>query len=462
VISPTIYIDTIRSTTSSQAVCTREQYRLLIVHVRISIMTGGKQGGIFTGFGFGAIQAGLFTLEALREKAFEEVVICEISAELVSRLRENKGYFTVNIARSEGVEAIEAGPIEILNPCAEADREILIDKLSRSREAATAVPSVEAYSSSGPSSIHRLLASASRGEKKDPLVVYTAENNNQAAEILRDAVRSESGLPGEDLDRNISFVNTVIGKMSGIITDPGEIEARQLSRLVPGYETALLVEEFNRILVSAPPGLAQRGWRPSFSTFETRDDLLPFEEAKLYGHNGVHAMGAYLAAHLGIARMDELRTVPGAVDFLHEALVKEAGAALLARYGGIDELFTAAGYAGYAEELIGRMLNPHLGDLVARVARDPGRKLAWNDRLVGTLRLGLETGVSMPRFALAAAAALLFLEPALNTEPAAPQSILEPLWAADQPPAQEAAEICSLVQAGLDKLRRNPPEALFA
>ena len=30
-------------------------------------MTGGKQGGIFTGFGFGAIQAGLFTLEALRD-----------------------------------------------------------------------------------------------------------------------------------------------------------------------------------------------------------------------------------------------------------------------------------------------------------------------------------------------------------------------------------------------------------
>ena len=54
-------------------------------------MTGGKQGGIFTGFGFGAIQAGLFTLEALRENNFEQVVICEISTELVSRVRENKG-----------------------------------------------------------------------------------------------------------------------------------------------------------------------------------------------------------------------------------------------------------------------------------------------------------------------------------------------------------------------------------
>ena len=424
-------------------------------------MTGGKQGGIFTGFGFGAIQAGLFTLEALRENNFEQVVICEISTELVSRVRENKGYFTVNIAHRDGIESIEVGPIEILNPCCEADRDIIIEKLGRSREAATAVPSVDAYSSTGPASIHRLLANSLPVGKKDPLVVYTAENNNQAAEILRDLVRSESDLPGEDFDGSISFVNTVIGKMSGIIADPGEIEARQLSSLVPGYETALLVEEFNRILVSAPPTLARKSWRPSFSTFETRSDLLPFEEAKLYGHNGVHAMGAYLGAHLGITRMDELRAVPGAVDFLHKALVGEAGAALLARYGGIDELFTANGYAGYADELISRMLNPHLGDLVARVARDPGRKLAWNDRLVGTLRLGIETGITMPCFALAAAAALLFLEPALSTKPAAPQAILEPLWAADNPPAQEAAEICSLVETGLEKLRRNPPGNLF-
>ena len=424
-------------------------------------MTGGKQGGIFTGFGFGAIQAGLFTLEALRENNFEQVVICEISPELVSRVRENKGRFTVNIAHADGIESIEVGPIEILNPCCEADREILLEKLAHSREAATAVPSVEAYSSTGPASIHRLLANSIRTRKRAPLVVYTAENNNQAAEILRDAVRSESGLPEKDFDGSISFVNTVIGKMSGIITDPGEIEARQLSGLVPGYETAILVEEFNRILVSIPPTLAENDWRPSFSTFETRIDLLPFEEAKLYGHNGVHAMGAYLAAHLGLTRMDELREVPGAVDFLHEALVQEAGAALLARYGGIDELFTPGGYAGYADELIARMLNPHLGDLVARVARDPERKLSWNDRLVGTLRLGLETGIKMPCFARAAAAALLFLEPALSTNPAAPQAILEPLWAADNPPVEEAAEICSLIETSLDKLRRNPPGDLF-
>ena len=59
-------------------------------------MSSAKRGGIFTGFGFGAIQAGLFTLEALRENAFEQVVVCEISGALVERVRANNGLFSVN------------------------------------------------------------------------------------------------------------------------------------------------------------------------------------------------------------------------------------------------------------------------------------------------------------------------------------------------------------------------------
>ena len=424
-------------------------------------MSGAKRDGIFTGFGFGAIQAGLFTLEALRENAFEQVAVCEISGALVERVRQNGGRFTVNIAHPDGIETLELGPIDILNPQSATDRELIADKLGRSREAATAVPSVAVYTAGGPASIHRLLAEALRAERSTPLVVYTAENDNRAAEFLADAVRGAAGLPEDDFNSRISFVNTVIAKMSGIITDPEEIASRGLERLAPGYDSAILVEEFNRILVSTPRIAPGENWQPSFPTFETREDLLPFEEAKLYGHNGVHAMGAYLADLFDKASMDELGSVPGAVDFLHSALVDESGAALLKKYGGIDDLFTPAGFARYAEELIPRMLNPPLGDLVTRVARDPGRKLGWNDRLAGTLRLGLETGTDMPRFALAAAAALAYLDPSLRSSEDTPQSILESLWTKDNPPAAAAAEVCSLIEAGLERLRTIPPDHLF-
>jgi mannitol-1-phosphate/altronate dehydrogenase len=55
------------------------------------------------------------------------------------------------------------------------------------------------------------------------------------------------------------------------------------------------------------------------------------------------------------------------------------------------------------------MLNPHLRDAVARVTRDPRRKLGWNDRLIGTMRLALAQGVAPRRYALGAAAALQIL-----------------------------------------------------
>ena len=52
------------------------------------------------------------------------------------------------------------------------------------------------------------------------------------------------------------------------------------------------------------------------------------------------------------------------------------------------------------------MVNPWLRDAVARVIRDPRRKLAWNDRLIGTMRLALDAGITPYRFAQGAAAAL--------------------------------------------------------
>ena len=53
------------------------------------------------------------------------------------------------------------------------------------------------------------------------------------------------------------------------------------------------------------------------------------------------------------------------------------------------------------------MTNPFLSDSVARVIRDPYRKLGWDDRLVGAMRLALEAGVKPVRLAAGVRAALL-------------------------------------------------------
>ena len=88
----------------------------------------------------------------------------------------------------------------------------------------------------------------------------------------------------------------------------------------------------------------------------------------------------------------------------------ESGEALIRKYDGIDDLFTPAGYAAYADDLLQRMTNPHLRDSIERVGRDPRRKLGWHDRLVGTMRVCLTQSVASPRFAMGAAAALVTLD----------------------------------------------------
>ena len=48
----------------------------------------------------------------------------------------------------------------------------------------------------------------------------------------------------------VAFLNTVIGKMSGVISDADEIHARQLATVTPHGSRAFLVEAFNHILIS--------------------------------------------------------------------------------------------------------------------------------------------------------------------------------------------------------------------
>ena len=76
-----------------------------------------------------------------------------------------------------------------------------------------------------------------------------------------------------------------------------------------------------------------------------------------------------------------------------EAFLDEAGTGLIKEYAEMeDELFSSAGFHAYAEDALGRMVNPFLRDPVDRVTRDPARKLGWEDRLLGSMKLARKAG----------------------------------------------------------------------
>ena len=77
------------------------------------------------------------------------------------------------------------------------------------------------------------------------------------------------------------------------------------------------------------------------------------------------------------------------------------------------------------------MTNPWLADRVERIIRDPRRKLAWGDRLFGTMRVALSQGVEPRTLALGAAAAVdyaLRVETGIAAAPDAARRFLLDLW----------------------------------
>lgn len=336
----------------------------------------------FLGIGLGPIQTGIFLAGAAGR--FDRVVIAEVDEELKRAISSDGGTVVINIADGEGIETAEFAGIEVLNPTNEGDIPALESAAAEADEAATALPGVKFFDHIVP----WLIKGFSREPRKHRLI-YTAENHNRAAEIL--AEKLGDGFP------ETHCLNTVVGKMSGIIS-AAECAERGLSKLSPSADRGHLVEEFDKIYVSRAPGIEDR----LVAGLHTKNDLYPFEEAKLYGHNAIHFMLAMLGKQRGVKSMNEMAEYPDDMTFARGAFINESGAALCRKWNGVDELFTPAGFQYYAEDLLKRMTNPYLTDTIDRVTRDLSRKLGWEDRVVGTMRLVLEQGVEPERIAVTA------------------------------------------------------------
>jgi mannitol-1-phosphate 5-dehydrogenase len=401
--------------------------------------------GTFVGFGFGPIQAGLMLCEAHDSGNFSRFVVAEVDPALVDAVRGNGDAVTINIAGETGIRRKILPDVRLLNPKVGADRKEIVAAIGSAAELATAIPSVELYGAGGDASVAALLAEGAVGGRAR--IIYAAENNNYAAELLmRQVIRRA---PREGFSR-VQALDTVIGKMSGVVSSPEEMRRLGLAPLVPGLEKCILVEEFNRILISR---IALPGFTRGIRVFEEKEDLIPFEEAKLYGHNAVHALLGYLARLRGHRVMSSIREDAELLALGRRAFLQESGAALIHRHGRTgDPLFTAAGYEAYADDLLLRMTNPFLQDDVDRIIRDPKRKLGWSDRFFGTMRAALEAGIEPTAMALGAAAATdCSMEGGARGGAAAARDHLLTLWGSEA--AGEQRDVClSLVQDSFSRL----------
>lgn len=380
----------------------------------------------FLGIGCGPIQTSIFLSGAFRS-GVDRLVIAEVDPSLVDAVRAADGRLTLSIAHADTIEQEVIEGVEMLNPTVPEDLDTLTAVAAEADEVATALPSIAFYKH-----IEGWLKDGFSREPDRRRFVYAAENHNHAAEALAERL-------GEGLT-DTHCINTVIGKMSGVFPSE-ECERRGIPTLTPDADRGHLVEAFNNILIQRAPGIEDR----RIQGLSDKPELLPFEEAKLYGHNAIHFLLGLHAMERGREFMHETAQDTDLQAKAREAFIDESGAALCKKWAGVDELFTTEGYTAYADDLLQRMTNRFLTDQVSRVCRDLERKLGWEDRLIGTLRVALAQDVE-PRL-LGEAAALGARRLCDSSDGAACQACLFELWGAQ--PETERTTVWSWIEPTL-------------
>lgn len=130
------------------------------------------------------------------------------------------------------------------------------------------------------------------------------------------------------------------------------------------------------------------------------ENLAPYIERKLFSVNTGHATVAYTGAYKGYKTIDEAIQDEAVLQQLTRVL-NETGALLEAKWG-----FDHDEHQAYIQKIIARFQNPHISDLITRVARTPLRKLGYDERFIRPIREAAERG--LPYRALVETVSMIF------------------------------------------------------
>jgi len=316
---------------------------------------------------FGAGNIGRGFLGQLYWQSGWETVFVDVVEEVVTALNARGGYDIQII--DEQCETIAIDHVRAINA---RDKEAVAEALATCDLASTAV-GVRALRHVVPA---LAAGTARRAERSgEPLNIVVCENLLDAAETLRAMVLAAVREPARAFVRDrVGFVSTVVSRMVPVV--PPEVRARDpLYIAVEAYAT-LPVD--GTAFVGPPPAI--RGMAPV-------PNIAAHEERKLFCHNCGHALCAYAGHRRGLALIADAIVEP-AVRGLATGGLAETGRALIAKHG-----FDPAEHQAHVDDLLRRFANRALGDTVARVARDPIRKLGPQDRLVGAAQLCLDNSV---------------------------------------------------------------------
>ena len=132
------------------------------------------------------------------------------------------------------------------------------------------------------------------------------------------------------------------------------------------------------------------------------DDLSAYIERKLFTLNSGHAICAYLGCLRGHHTILDSVSDPVIGPIVYRAM-QQSGAGLVKKFSMDEQKHQA-----YIDRIFARFHNPYLQDEVARVGREPIRKLAASDRLISPLLTAYNFGLPVDQLIFGAAAALRY------------------------------------------------------
>ncbi|MDD3725828.1 MAG: hypothetical protein PHI44_01350 [Candidatus Ratteibacteria bacterium] len=197
----------------------------------------------------------------------------------------------------------------------------------------------------------------------------------------------------------LSFFNERTGLVESVVS---RMVAPLSDDIRKKYPLLVTVEPYNILPVEKKKF---RGGIPPIKGLYPVEELLPYEELKLFIHNLSHACLAYMGYINGYTYIWEALEDPR-IRKIFDGVVNEARSALIKKHH-----FDISEIDGYINDLIDRFGNRLLNDTVFRVGRDPLRKIGHNDRIAGAIRLCLSYGIYPENICLVMAACLCYNYP---------------------------------------------------
>lgn len=333
---------------------------------------------------FGAGNIGRGFIAQLFHESGLQVVFVDVVEFVVAALNERRRY-TIHIV-GPGAEDVPISDVRAVHgrDLARIAEELASCQVACTAVGATALPHVAPAIAAG-----LTLRDKQNGE---PLNILVCENLHEAGSVLRKLVAEH--LPEDRRDAILAktgFPQAVVSRMVPLQT-PDEDEPLDIK-----------VEAYKRLPIDAR---AIVGTLPPIVGVELVDNFPAHEARKLFTHNCGHAALGYLGWEKGYTYGYEALAAADVRPAL-DAVLEETGEALIRRYG-----FARDEHREHVADLLRRFGNVALGDTCFRLARDPIRKLAPHDRLVGAARLCEETGIEPKAVAQVIGSALRFSDPA--------------------------------------------------